>query len=102
LLGFEESRKKHTPLPAAFVGPTPHTPLSQKTTHTGKRPQQNSVKAGGADPATNSKLSDLLKQARDLGVPKDVLERNMKRATDAKQADFAETVYEAYGPGGTG
>ncbi|KAI8473710.1 MAG: transcriptional regulator TACO1-like protein [Monoraphidium minutum] len=60
------------------------------------------VKAGGADPATNSKLSDLLKQARELGVPRDILDRNIKRASDAKQGDFSETVYEAYGPGGTG
>jgi hypothetical protein len=29
-----------------------------------------SVKLAGADPMTNSKLSDLLKQAKDLGVPK--------------------------------
>jgi transcriptional/translational regulatory protein YebC/TACO1 len=27
----------------------------------------------------NSKLSDLLKQAKDLGVPKDVIERNLVR-----------------------
>lgn len=60
------------------------------------------VKAGGGDPTTNSKLSDLLKQARELGVPRDILDRNIKKASDAKQADFTECVYEAYGPGGTG
>jgi transcriptional/translational regulatory protein YebC/TACO1 len=61
-----------------------------------------SVKAGGPDPVSNSKLDTLIKQAKDLGVPKDIIERNIKRATDTKQADFAELIYEAYGPGGTG
>eukprot|EP00879_Flechtneria_rotunda_P025346 GHRR01026925.1.p1 GENE.GHRR01026925.1~~GHRR01026925.1.p1 ORF type:complete len:223 (+),score=46.46 GHRR01026925.1:320-988(+) len=60
------------------------------------------VKAGGPDPITNSKLSDLLKQAKDLGVPKDIIERNVKKASDAKQGDFQECIYEAYGPRGTG
>lgn len=60
------------------------------------------VKAGGPDPVANSKLSDLLKQAKDLGVPKDIIERNIKKASDAKQGDFQECIYEAYGPGGTG
>lgn len=60
------------------------------------------VKAGGPDPVANSKLSDLLKQAKDLGVPKDIIERNIKKASDAKQGDFQECTYEAYGPGGTG
>lgn len=50
----------------------------------------------------NSKLSDLLRQAKDLGVPKDIIERNIKKASDAKQGDFQECIYEAYGPGGTG
>lgn len=35
-------------------------------------------------------------------MPKDILDRNIKKASDAKQADFSELVYEAYGPGGTG
>jgi transcriptional/translational regulatory protein YebC/TACO1 len=61
-----------------------------------------SVKAGGPDPVANSKLADLLKQAKDLGVPKDIIERNIKKASDAKQGDFQECIYEAYGPGGTG
>ena len=37
------------------------------------------VKAGGGDPATNARLHDLLRQARDLGVPKDILDRNIKK-----------------------
>lgn len=34
---------------------------------------------------TNAKLSDLLKQAKDLGVPKDLIDRNIKRAADKSQ-----------------
>lgn len=64
--------------------------------------QTGSVKSGGPDPMANSKLGDLLKQAKDLGVPKDIIERNIKKASDAKQGDFQECIYEAYGPGGTG
>ncbi|KXZ44773.1 hypothetical protein GPECTOR_62g888 [Gonium pectorale] len=60
------------------------------------------AKAGGADTTTNAALDTLLRQAKDLGVPKDVVERNLKRATDAKQGDYQEVTYEAYGPGGTG
>ncbi|GFR51736.1 hypothetical protein Agub_g14110, partial [Astrephomene gubernaculifera] len=60
------------------------------------------AKAGGADPTTNAALDTLLRQAKDLGVPKDVVERNLKRATDSKQGDYQAVTYEAYGPGGTG
>lgn len=56
-----------------------------------------SVKAGGTDPATNAKLADLLKKAKDLGVPKDIVERNLKRGSDTKQGDYQEITYEAYG-----
>lgn len=60
------------------------------------------VKGGGPDPASNVLLSALLKQAQQLGIPKDILERNIKKASDAKQADYIEVTYECYGPGGTG
>lgn len=47
--------------------------------------QTCSVKSGGPDPVANSKLHDILKQAKDLGVPKDIIERNIKRASDKSQ-----------------
>jgi len=54
------------------------------------------VKAGGgADPAGNSRLAEVLKRAKEVGAPKDLIERNLRRASDAKQADYAELVYEA-------
>jgi transcriptional/translational regulatory protein YebC/TACO1 len=34
--------------------------------------------------------------------PQDIIERNIKRASDKTQGDYSEVVYEAYGPGGTG
>ena len=44
------------------------------------------AKAGGADPVANGKLGDLLRQCKELGVPKDLVERNLKRASDKSQA----------------
>jgi hypothetical protein len=35
-------------------------------------------------------------------LSQDIIERNIKRASDKSQADYSEVVYEAYGPGGTG
>lgn len=61
-----------------------------------------SAKAGGADPVTNSKLAELMKQAKEAGVPREIVDRACKRAADKNQADYQELKYEAYGPGGTG
>jgi len=61
----------------------------------GKMIVQTVKSGGGADPATNSRLAEVLKKAKDVGAPKDLIERNLKRASDAKQADYAELVYEA-------
>lgn len=62
----------------------------------------HSAKAGGPDPVANVALADVLRQARDAQVPKDIIERNIKKASEANQADFQELLFEAYGPGGTG
>ena len=35
-------------------------------------------------------------------MPKDIIERNLKRAEDKDTADLAEHFIEVYGPGGTG
>ncbi len=63
-----------------------------------RRAERYRAKAGGADPTMNAALDTLLRQAKDLGVPKDVVERNLKRATDAKQGDYQVTM-EARGDG---
>ena len=48
------------------------------------------VKAGGTDTVGNARLKDVLKQAQQASVPKDIIERNIKRASDKSQADFQE------------
>ena len=57
---------------------------------------------GGADPVANTQLARVLADAARLSVPKDLVDRNIKRATDGSQADFMELTYEAYGAGGVG
>lgn len=62
----------------------------------------SAVKIGGPNVASNSALAVLLAQARFFDVPKDILDRNIKKATEKGQADFAELNYEVYGLGGVG
>lgn len=77
---------------------------SRKSKSWGKIAKQvlQAVKADGPAVETNARLKEVLYQAKLLGVPKDVIERNMKKATDKDQADFTEIIYEAYGPAATG
>ena len=48
------------------------------------------VKAGGTDVVGNPRLKEVLKQAQQASIPKDIIERNIKRASDKSQADFQE------------
>ena len=48
------------------------------------------VKAGGPDTVANARLKDVLRQAQMASIPKDIVERNIKRASDKSQADFQE------------
>lgn len=59
------------------------------------------VKSGGPDPESNSKLRDLIVKAKTLNVPKDNIERIIKKASgEDGGADYEEIVYEGYGPCG--
>ncbi|MHA4738580.1 YebC/PmpR family DNA-binding transcriptional regulator [Dyadobacter sp. MSC1_007] len=58
------------------------------------------VKSGTADPATNSKLRVLLQNAKAVNMPKETVERAIKRASSKDQEDYKEMVYEGYGPHG--
>lgn len=58
------------------------------------------VKSGTADPNTNARLRVLLQNARAANMPKDTVERAIKRATSKDQDDYKEMVYEGYGPHG--
>ena len=58
------------------------------------------VKAGGPDPAVNSKLAALIAKAKANNVPNDNIERTIKKASSADSASLEEMRYEGYGPGG--
>lgn len=58
------------------------------------------VREGGADPASNGKLRELVAKAKSLNVPNDNINRIIKRATGAERDDYEAIVYEGYGPCG--
>jgi len=59
------------------------------------------VREGGPDPASNSKLKDVISKAKANNVPNDNIERIIKKAAGDGNADnYEEIVYEGYGPSG--
>ena len=59
------------------------------------------VREGGPDPASNSKLKDVIAKAKANNVPNDNIERIIKKAAgETGGADYEEIVYEGYGPSG--
>lgn len=58
------------------------------------------VKQGGPDVTGNPRLRALIATARTEQMPKENIERAIKKATESKQGDFKEVVYEGYGPFG--
>lgn len=58
------------------------------------------VKEGGADPASNSKLRDLITKAKANNVPNDNIERTIKKAAGSENVNYEEISYEGYGPSG--
>ena len=58
------------------------------------------VKEGGPDPDSNSKLRAVIQNAKSVNMPKENIERAIKRATDKSQGDFKEVLFEGYGPHG--
>ncbi len=60
------------------------------------------VKAGGADPDTNSKLYDIVQKAKANNMPNDNITRSIKKASGELSAvDYFEIMYEGYGIGGS-
>lgn len=57
---------------------------------------------GGPDPKNNPRLRLVLQKARVANVPNDIVDRNIKKASSADQADYTEMTYELYGYGGVG
>ncbi|KAH9300500.1 hypothetical protein KI387_012083, partial [Taxus chinensis] len=62
----------------------------------------SAVKRGGPNPTSNLSLAALLQKAKDLDVPKDIVERNIKKASEKGQEAFIEKFYEVHGFGGVG
>ncbi len=62
----------------------------------------SAVKQGGADPKSNSRLRLVIQKAKAANLPSDNIERNIKKAASADQADYTEMTYELYGHGGVG
>ena len=58
------------------------------------------VKAGGPDPTANNRLRALLQNAKAANMPKDTIERAIKKATSKDASDYKEIIYEGYGPFG--
>ena len=58
------------------------------------------VKDGGSSIETNSKLRAVIQNAKAANMPKDNIERAIKRASDKSIGDFKEILFEGYGPSG--
>ena len=58
------------------------------------------VKQGGPDVTGNPRLRALIAEAKTEQMPKENIERAIKKATESKQGDFKEVLYEGYGPFG--
>lgn len=58
------------------------------------------AKDGGPDPDSNPRLRVLIQQSKKENMPKENVERAIKKATDKSSADYKEMVYEGYGPFG--
>ncbi len=60
------------------------------------------VKEGGADPASNGKLKDIIAKAKSNNMPNDTIERSIKKAAgDANADNYERVTYEGYGPNGS-
>ncbi len=58
------------------------------------------AKAGGIDPDSNPRLRTLIQTAKSENMPKDNIDRAIRRAVEKDTADYKEIVYEGYGPHG--
>ncbi|XP_024168373.1 probable transcriptional regulatory protein At2g25830 isoform X1 [Rosa chinensis] len=60
----------------------------------------SALKKGGPNPVSNTALATILEKAKELDVPKEILDRNIKKASEKGQEAYIEKVYEVYGYGG--
>jgi YebC/PmpR family DNA-binding regulatory protein len=60
------------------------------------------AKEGGGDPESNARLRLAIQNAKGANMPKDNIERAIKKATGSDAESFIETTFEGYGPSGVG
>lgn len=53
-----------------------------------------SVKRDGPNPTSNTMLAAVIEKAKELDVPKEIVERNIKRASEKGQEAYIEKFYE--------
>ena len=58
------------------------------------------VKEGGSDPETNARLRAVMQNAKAANMPKENVERAIKKATDKDTSEYKEILFEGYGPYG--
>ena len=58
------------------------------------------IKEGGPSPDSNSRLRVLIQNAKAANMPKDNVERAIKKASEKNTANYDEMVYEGYASGG--
>ena len=58
------------------------------------------VKEGGPDPGNNARLRAVIQNAKAANMPKDNVERAIKKASDKATENYQEILFEGYGPHG--
>jgi YebC/PmpR family DNA-binding regulatory protein len=58
------------------------------------------IKDGGPSPETNSKLRAVIQNAKAANMPKENIERAIKKASDKSSENYKEILFEGYGPYG--
>ena len=59
-----------------------------------------SVKESGPDPINNSRLRSVIQNAKSVNMPKENIERAIKKASEQNSESYKELLYEGYGPYG--
>jgi YebC/PmpR family DNA-binding regulatory protein len=58
------------------------------------------IKEGGPDPTSNSRLRAVIQNAKAANMPKENVERAIKKAKDKDTSNYKEVILEGYGPHG--
>uniref|UniRef100_A0A7C5VNB1 Probable transcriptional regulatory protein ENT77_08175 n=1 Tax=Fervidobacterium thailandense TaxID=1008305 RepID=A0A7C5VNB1_9BACT len=59
------------------------------------------AREGGGNPDTNPRLRAVLEKAKEANMPKETIERSIKKGTGELEGEkYEEVIYEAYAPGG--